>query len=111
VDKNHSLALDHQLTSRRQVGKLSVVVTAHCVNGRDGGQGLEGRARVHVASVEDQVAAREGGEHSVGKAVDELRAVSVGDDADPCGQLGRSLSEFKSNLFNANLDKMAKQTF
>ena len=60
---------------------IPVVIAPNGLHRRDRAERLQGLSAVDVARVQDQVDAAEGLEQSIGKAVDELRAVSVSDHA------------------------------
>ena len=64
------------------------MVAAHRFDWRDAFESRDRFRCADITGVQDEIHAAEGFVDSLGKAIEELRAVRVGDDPDPCGHAG-----------------------
>jgi len=103
VHDHDALALDGELahTGERPV---AIVVSPDHLDRCNAPQSIEGCSSVHVAGVEDQVDPAQHFEEAFRQASHELRAVCVGDHADP-GHLRSLVQGVVINLI-ASVDKM-----
>lgn len=88
VDENDSTALDGQLASQRQPRQSAIVVAAHRLDRRDALEGGNRLRAADVTGVQDEIDPPKNFENTIWKAIEELRAVCVGHDANPCAHAG-----------------------